>query len=147
MTDAINAAALEIIKRNEGLRLEAYPDPATGGDPWTVGVGHTGPEVTPRMVITEAQAKEFLQQDCEEAERCIAKHVTIPLNQNQFDALVSFVFNLGCGNFSGSTLLKMVNDGNFQAAAAQFGRWNKAAGKVMVGLTLRREAESELFLA
>lgn len=140
-------AGLEFIAQREGLRLYAYPDPATGGAPWTIGHGHTGAEVSPSTVITPEQARMLLEEDCEKAEQCIEHHVTVPLNQNQFDACVSFIFNLGCGNFTASTLLKLLNAGNYQAAAAQFCRWDKANGQVMAGLTARRRAESDLFLA
>ena len=125
--------------------LKAYPDPATGGDPWTIGVGHTGSEVVPGMVITDERAMEYLRHDIEVAERCINNSVRGTITQNQFDALCSLVFNIGCGNFGKSTLLRRLNQGDDDAAAEQFLAWNKAAGKVMAGLTRRREAEQELF--
>ena len=130
----------------EGVKLKAYPDPATGGDPWTVGVGHTGPEVVEGLEITEVQALDYLRTDIETAEKCINQCVTGNLTQDQFDALCSFVFNLGCGNFRKSTLLKKINEEDDVGASEEFKRWDKANGKVMAGLTRRRMAEMELFL-
>src|SRR3990167_172587 len=136
---------LELIKSHEGLRLEAYPDPGTGGEPWTIGYGSTG-NVQPGDVIDQQEAERLLRDDVTSAEQSVERHVDVALEQYEFDALVSFVFNVGCGNFSASTMLKLINAGNKRAAAAQFGRWNKAAGKTMAGLVRRRQAEKELFL-
>ena len=141
----ISDRGLELIAQFEGLRLKAYPDPATGGEPWTIGVGHTG-GVKPGDTCTEAEAMAWLREDCAEAEAAVDRYIDVEINQNQRDALISFIFNLGAGNFKSSTLLNLVNAGNFQAAAQQFLRWNKAAGKVMAGLTHRRIAEADLFL-
>lgn len=138
---------LAFIMEFEGVKLKAYPDPATGGDPWTVGVGHTGPEVVQGLEITEVQALDYLRADIETAEKCINQCVTDTLTQDQFDALCSFVFNLGCGNFRKSTLLKKINEGDDVGASLEFSKWDKASGKVMAGLTRRRAAEAELFLA
>jgi lysozyme len=138
---------IALIKEFEGCILTAYPDPATGGDPWTIGVGHTGPEVKAGLIITEAQADDYLRADLETAEKCINNLVTQILTQEQFDALCSFVFNLGCGALRSSTLLRKLNTGDDVGAADEFLKWNKAAGKIMAGLTRRREAEKELFLA
>lgn len=144
----ITQEGLELIKAHEGLRLTAYPDPGSGGDPWTIGYGSTK-GVTPGMTITQEQAEQRLRDDLDFAEQCVCRmvHDDVTLTDNQFAALVSFVFNVGCGNFQKSTLLQMVNAGRFDEAAAQFLRWNKAAGKVMAGLTKRRADEAELFLA
>ena len=142
----ISDKGLALIKAFEGVRLKAYPDPATGGDPWTIGVGHTGSEVTPEVEITEEQADAYLRADIETAEKCINQCVTGNLTQDQFDALCSFVFNLGCGNFRKSTLLKKINEEDDVAASREFLKWDRAAGKVMAGLTRRRTAEMELFL-
>jgi len=136
---------LELIKSHEGLRLEAYPDPGSGGEPWTVGYGHTG-DVKEGDEIDEAEASRLLREDVASAELCVERHVEVKLEQHEFDALVSFVFNVGCGNFSASTMLKLINAGNKRAAVAQFGRWNKAAGKVLAGLTRRRADEADHFL-
>lgn len=140
----ISESGLKFIAKWEGMELKSYPDPATGAEPWTIGVGHTG-GVKPDDTCTEEEALEWLKDDCRKAEQCIEDHVEVDLNQNQIDALVSFIFNLGCGNFRSSTLLKLINVCNMEAAAKQFQKWNKGNGKVMAGLTSRRNAESELF--
>lgn len=147
---AINKDALALIKQFEGLRLNAYPDPATNGDPWTIGYGHTSaagiPNVKKGMKITALTAETILEDDIKAVAAGVRKLVTAPLNENQFGALVSFAFNLGLTNLSTSTLLRKLNAGDYAGAAAEFPRWNRAAGKVMKGLTRRREAEQELFL-
>lgn len=138
-------AGIALIKRFEGLELEAYPDPATGAEPYTIGYGHTG-NVSPGDRITEAAAELLLLDDLKEAEAAVERLVIVPLNDNQFSALVSFVFNLGTGNFNGSTLLRRLNDGDYQAAALEFGKWIYGNGKPMAGLMRRREAERQLFV-
>jgi len=141
-------AGLDLIKTHEGLRLEAYPDPGTGGKPWTIGFGHTGSNIVEGLHIDEIQADEFLRHDIETAEKCVTNSVRVPLTQGQFDALCSFVFNLGCGALGRSTLLAKLNAGEDDAVvAAEFSRWNKAAGKVLQGLVVRRKYEAEMFLA
>ena len=142
----ISDAGIALIKSFEGLRLEAYPDPATGGDPWTIGYGHTG-EVRPGMVITEAEAEQLLRQDIVQFEMCVNRLLQVTVTQGQFDALVSFAFNLGCANLRKSTLMRKLNAGDAEGAAAEFLVWNRAAGRVMAGLTRRREAERDLFNA
>ena len=111
-----SASGRAAITRHEGLRLTAYPDPATGGEPWTVGVGHTSragpPKVTKGMKITRAQAEEILSRDLATFEAAVSKAVKVPLNQNEFDALVSLAFNIGAGAFAKSTLVKKLNAGN-----------------------------------
>jgi lysozyme len=136
---------IALIKSAEGLRLNAYPDPGTGGVPWTIGYGTTS-GVTKGMVIDASQAEQMLQLDLVRFEKAIARLVTVPLNQHQFDALVSFAYNVGEGNFSSSTLLRLLNAGDYSAAAAQFSRWINAGGKIMPGLVKRRAAERTLFL-
>ena len=131
----------------EGLRLTAYPDPGTGGDPWTIGYGHTGPDVHPGLTITQEQAEELLMQDVKKAAAAVNAKVTGDITQEEFDALVDFVFNVGAGNFAASTLLKKVNSGDIHGAAAEFEKWDMAAGKHMAGLLRRRHAESEEFLS
>lgn len=137
-------AGIDLIKRFEGLELTAYPDPGTGGEPWTIGYGHTG-GVKPGDKVTEAEAEEILRQDLRKFEDCVNAYVAVPITQGQFDALVSFAFNVGCGALKSSTLLRLLNNGDSEAAAQQFIRWNKAAGRVLAGLTRRREAERDLF--
>lgn len=138
------AGGLALIKSFEGLRLEKYKD-AVGK--WTIGYGHLIlPNENFSHPITEAEAEALLRTDLLMTERGVRKAVTVDLNQNQFDALVAFTFNLGAGNLQSSTLLKLLNQGEYAQAADQFLRWNKAGGKVLAGLTRRREAERALFL-
>lgn len=140
----ISDAGLDFIIAREGCKFSAYPDPATGGEPWTIGVGHTG-DVSEGDTCTEDEAREWLREDAQKAVRCINNSVKGAMTQNQFDALVSLVFNIGCGNFGKSTLLRRLNDGDDQAAAEQFLVWNRANNREMAGLTNRRQAEMELF--
>jgi len=137
-----SAAGLALTKQFEGLELKAYQDSV---GVWTIGYGHTGTDVKPGLTITEAQASVLLAADVAWAVTCVNKSVKSAVNQNQFDAMVDFVFNLGCAAFAQSTLLRMVNAGDFAGGAGQFGRWNKAGGKVLAGLTKRRAAEAALF--
>ena len=138
----ISDAGLDLIQRFEGCKLKAYQDSV---HVWTIGVGHTG-DVQPGQEITQEEAMELLRQDVEDAEKCVNVCVTAPLSQGQFDALVSFCFNLGCGALRRSTLLQKVNASDFDGASREFVKWNKAGGVVLNGLTRRREAEAELFL-
>ena len=144
MIRQVNKAGLDLIKSFEGLRLNAYPDPATGGDPWTIGYGSTK-GVKKGMKITMQEAEQRLIMDLQDACKSVEKFVTVPLNDNQFAALVSFTFNCGAGNLAVSTLLKRLNEGEYGSVPMQLMRWNKAAGKVMPGLTRRRAAEGDLF--
>lgn len=145
MTRHSNAAGRQIVKDFESLRFRAYPDPGTGGAPWTIGYGHTcGVKQGDSCSMT--QAERWLDADLSGAEQAVAKAVEVVLTDDQFSALVSFVFNVGAENFRRSTLLRMLNAGNFNGAADQLLRWNKAAGKVLPGLTRRRTAERALFL-
>lgn len=130
------------IRAGEGVQLAAYQD---GGGVWTIGYGHTR-GVKQGQVINHEQADEFLNNDLRQVESCISERVTVPLNQNQFDALVSFVFNVGRQAFSDSTLLKKLNEGNYRAAADQFTRWVYDNDKFVQGLYNRRVAERDLFL-
>ncbi len=129
----------------EGCRLTAYPDPASGGDPWTIGWGHTGPEVHEGLVWTQEQADEQLVKDKERAQAVIDEFVTVRLTPNEDRAVRDFIFNLGSGAFKGSTLLRKLNLGDFKGAAAEFDKWDHAAGKVVAGILRRRQAETELF--
>lgn len=125
----------------EGNKLEAYLD---GGGVWTIGRGHTK-DVKKGDKITEAQSLSLFLEDVKEAMDAVNKLVRLPLTQGQFDALVDFVFNLGEAAFSRSTLLKYLNEGNFEAAVYEFQKWNHDNGKVVAGLTRRRKAEADLF--
>lgn len=139
----ISANGVKLIQQFEGLRLKAYQD-AVGV--WTIGYGHTGPDVTPGLVISQAQADALLARDLNRFETGVSRLVSVPLNQNQFDALLSFSYNLGLGSLQNSTLLRLLNQRDYAGAGAQFPRWNKAGGKVLPGLTRRRAAEQALFL-
>lgn len=136
---------IALIKSAGGLRLKAYPDPGTGGLPWTIGYGSTS-GVTRHMVITEAQAEQMLAADLVRFEHIVERLVHVPVAQGQFDALVSFTYNVGEGNFTKSTLLRKLNAGDAAGAAEQFTRWVDAGGKVLPGLVKRRAAERSLFL-
>lgn len=142
----ISETGLQLIRESEGLRLEAYRDVA---GVLTIGYGHTGPDVTEGLVITAERADELLHADARDVERCIDRNVTAELTQNEYDALCDFAFNLGCNALRGSTLLRKLNDGDYDGAAAEFGRWNKARvnGRLVevAGLTTRRRKEAELF--
>lgn len=133
-------AGAEIIKKAEGLKLKPYLCPA---GVLTVGYGHTG---NVKGTITEAEAEALLKADLLKFEEAVLKHVRVPLKQHQFDALVSFVYNVGTGAFANSTLVKLLNQGKYKEAADQFPRWNKSNGKVLPGLVTRRAKERELFL-
>ena len=137
---------LELTKQFEGLKLTAYADPV---GVWTIGYGHTGNDVHEGLSITSEWADELLRHDSGDAIACVQRNLNgiEGVTQGMFDALVDFTFNLGCGSLKGSTLLTLVRLGKFDLASAQFGRWNKAGGKVLAGLTLRREAERKLFLS
>jgi len=143
-----SAAGQALIARFEGLRLDAYRD-AVGV--WTIGYGHTAAAGAPRpaagMRITAAEADAILARDLARFEAAVDRLVTVALGQTEFDALVSFAFNLGEGNLAASTLLRRLNAGDRAGAAAEFARWNKAGGKVLAGLTRRRAEEAALFRA
>lgn len=135
---------VDLIKRFEGLKLNAYPDPATGREPWTIGYGTTK-GVRPGMSITSARAEEMLQEDLRIFEAAVERLVTVHLCQHMFDALVALIYNIGVGAFERSTLLKRVNAGQHALAAAEFDRWVYAGGKKLNGLIKRRAAERALY--
>ena len=141
----LNQAGIDLIKSFESLALEAYPDPGTGGDPWTIGYGHTK-GVCEGDTCTEDQANQWLEDDLADAIQGVTDLVTIALNDNQFSALISFAFNCGVHNLKISTLLREINDSNFNHIVVNFEMWDKAAGKVMTGLFRRRAAEANLFM-
>lgn len=142
---------IALIKQFEGCSLTAYPDPGTGGAPWTIGYGWTHPvdgkPVKPGMKIEQETADRLLKTGLVSYENDVLKLAKVKLTQGQFDALVSFAYNVGSRSLSTSTLLKKLNDGDAKGAADEFPRWNKAGGKVLNGLTRRREAERALFLS
>lgn len=137
----ISAEGLALIKKFEGCELTAYQCSA---GVWTIGYGHTK-SVTEGMEITNDIANEMLEAEVCEYENYINEHVSVPLEQNQFDAMVSWVYNLGPANLVSSTLLKVLNAGDYADVPAQIKRWNKAGGQTLDGLIRRREAESLLF--
>ena len=140
---------IALIKEFEGLRLSAYPDPGSGNEPWTIGIGTTvypdGRKVKRGDKITEQEALNFLRIDLAKFEAEVNRLVKVKLNQNQFDALVSLVYNIGAGAFAKSTLLRLLNAGDYRGAEDQFARWNRAGVNVMPGLVRRRSAEAHLF--
>ena len=134
---------IALIKEFEGLRLKAYKCP---GGVWTIGYGHTA-GVKPGMVITEAQAEEYLKADLIAFERYL-NGLGLALNQNQFDALVSFIYNVGTGNFSNSTLLRKVRaNPQENSIMDEFLRWVYSKGRVLPGLQRRRLAEMKLYFS
>jgi len=133
---------LALTEQFEGLQLTAYQDPV---GVWTIGYGHTGADVQPGLTITQEQASDLLLQDVAGAVAAVNRLVTVPLTQNQFDALVDFTFNVGQGNLASSTLLRELNAGNTEGAAAQFLVWVYAKGVELPGLVTRRQAEAALF--
>ncbi|GAB5471887.1 MAG: hypothetical protein Kilf2KO_49170 [Rhodospirillales bacterium] len=148
----VRPAGLALVKQFEGLRLQAYRDPA---GVWTVGYGHTtaagAPKVTPGMTVTEAEAEAVLRRDLATFEARVARLVSVALNDNEFAALVSLCFNIGATAFAGSTCLRRLNAGDRKGAAEALTRWTKAtvAGRKvrLAGLVRRRQAERRLFLA
>ena len=133
---------LSLIKKFEGCELEAYKCSA---GVWTIGYGHTK-DVEEGDTWSQSHAEHMLEVELHEYESYINDFVTAPLSQNQFDAMVSWVYNLGSANLKASTMLKVLNAGDYEDVPAQIKRWNKAGGKVLEGLIRRREAESLLFL-
>lgn len=142
----INQKGLDLIKSFEGLKLNSYKD-AVGV--WTIGYGHTSmagqPAVVPGMTLTKEEAEKLLLKDLLKYEQIVKNLIKVELNDNQYSALVSFVYNLGGGNFEKSTLLKKINNKDFDGAVKEFAKWNKAGGKVLKGLTRRRAEEASLF--
>lgn len=143
----VSPSGFDLICNFEGLRLKAYDD---GVGVWTIGFGTTkypgGVRVKKGDVCTLDQAKAYMQNDLKSFEQTVNNTVKVPLNQNQFDALVSLAYNIGSTAFKNSTLVKRLNEGNYKAAANQFNVWVNAGGKRMQGLVNRRAAESTLFL-
>ncbi|WP_347709332.1 lysozyme [Acinetobacter sp. NIPH1876] len=147
MSKTTSNVGLDLIASFEGTKLKAYDD---GVGVWTIGIGTTvypnGVKVKKGDSCTLDQAKTYFAHDLKRFEASVNNLVKVPLSQNQFDALVSLVYNIGSGNFASSTLLKKLNAKDYAGAADQFPRWNKGGGKVMKGLVRRRAAERVLFL-
>ncbi|MCP1107019.1 lysozyme [Serratia nevei] len=155
MQQILSARGLSLIKSYEDLRLSSYRD---SGGIWTIGYGHSG-EVRAGQTISELTALTLLQADVMECEALLHRIIEVPLNQGQFDALVSFLFNVGPGKAgvksglrylksgSPSTLLRLLNAGRYQEAAEQFPLWAYAGGQRLPGLLRRRREEQRLFLS
>ena len=139
----ISANGIEFIKQWEGCRLTSYQD---GGGVWTIGTGHTK-GVKQGQVITQEQADGFLAEDLQPVEETLNSYVTVGITQNQYDALCSFTFNLGSAALEGSTLLTLLNQGNYQGAADEFPKWCHDNVQLVQGLLNRRNAERALFLS
>jgi lysozyme len=150
------AEGIALIQRFENCELEAYPDPKTGGVPWTIGWGHTA-GVMPGDRCTQEQADEWLGEDLQEVEDLVARHVEAGLTQEQHDAMVSIIYNVGRGSASRdgiirlksgrpSTLLRKLNEGDIAGAADEFSKWVSPGSNVERGLKRRRVAERALFL-
>lgn len=148
MIPSINC--VNIIKKFEGLKLKAYPDPGSGGLPITIGYGSTmyddGKRINLGDVITEERATELLYWEVKQKSSAL-KYLR-GLNQNQFDAIVSFVYNVGIGAFESSTLKRLiVNNPSNPLIRYQFERWNKSRGRILNGLTKRRKEEADLYFS
>lgn len=141
----INNAGIALIKKFEGLRLKAYKCPA---GIWTIGYGHTGPDVSPGQEINEREAEQYLHGDLIRFEHGVEALLDgTPASFDQFSAMVCLAYNIGLGNFRKSSVLRFHKAGDFAAAANAFLLWNKAGGKVLNGLTSRRNAERALYVA
>lgn len=136
-----SAAGIALIKNYEGLHLAPY---LCAAKIWTIGYGHTR-TVRAGLTITPEQANQMLDDDLRLVERAVTRLVTVPLNDNQFAALVSFAFNVGIGNFEQSTLLRLLNRGWYEQVPAQLTRWNRTNGEALGGLSRRRAAEGRLW--
>jgi GH24 family phage-related lysozyme (muramidase) len=147
----LGKAGVDLIKSFEGCakkrpdgKFEAYPDPGTGGDPWTIGWGTTGKDIKPGLVWTQAQCDERFDRHVQQFARDVLTALGgAPVTQNQFDALVSFHYNTGA--IFKATLTKLHKAGKYAEAANEFRKWNRAGGRVMAGLTRRRAAEEALY--
>jgi|TARA_B100000073_G_C23729639_1_gene570402 lysozyme len=137
----ISDKGIGIIKQFEGCQLIAYQD-AVGV--WTIGYGHTK-NVSEGDIISSAQAEALLLKELKEYEDYVNKLVTVPLHDYQFDALVSWTYNLGPTNLANSTMLKKLNEGKYNEVPDEMRRWNRAGGKVLEGLVIRRDYEAKLF--
>ena len=138
-----SSVGLDLIKSWEGFRADAYRCPA---GVWTIGYGHTL-DVNPGSTLSLKQGELLLLKDLRRYEQAVNNYVTVPLYQNQFDALVSFCFNVGTSAFKNSTLLRLLNQKQYTAAAKQLLRWTTGGGRVLPGLVKRRKAEFDLFMS
>lgn len=134
---------IQLIKKWEQCRLKAYKKFV--GEPWTIGWGHTGDDVTETTVWTQAQADAQFVKDLLHDEHCVDEHVSVPLTQGEYDALVSLIHNIGCRAFVGSTLLRKLNDSDYNGASAELPRWDHQNHVEVAGLLARRREEQILF--
>lgn len=137
-------AGVTMIKRFESCRLHAYTDVANN---WTIGWGHVSVDIHQGVVWTQAKCDEQLVRDLIKFENALNGMLTVELNQNQYDSLIDFVYNAGPGNLEKSTLLKKVNESDFEGASKQFGRWAHSNGKLIPALVKRRAYEKDLFMS
>jgi lysozyme len=141
MTMTYSEDGLHLTEQFEGCKLDAYQDSVGVA---TIGYGHTR-NVTMGMTCTQEQAEQWLQEDIQSAADAVNRLVTVELTQQEFDALVDFTFNLGAGNLQSSTLLRLLNSGDYAGAAGEFDKWDRAGGQVLAGLLRRRQAEADMF--
>lgn len=150
----ISESGIAVMHHFESCQLKAYPDPGSkSGAPWTIGWGHTGPEVCKGLCWDQQRADAEFVKDLQRFERDVLSLVKVPLTQGQFDALVSFAYNVGSDidadtlaeGLGDSTLLRKLNARDYDGAAREFQKWNKNDGKTLRGLTRRRAAEQALF--
>ena len=147
MAQTINAAALAILRGAEHCCLTAYPDPGSGGAPWTIGWGATGADIHQGMVWTQAQADARLTLDLGQLAGQMTRACgTTPTTGNQFGAMASLAYNIGIGHFLGSSVLRFHHAGEHHEAAAAFAAWDQGGGRVLLGLVRRRAAEAALYL-
>lgn len=139
------AVAAALARKWEGCRLTAYPDPATGGDPYTIGYGATGPGIRKGVTWTQQQADKRLEQDVTRFVDGVRSVLKRPATDNQLGAMASLAYNIGLARFETSTLLRLFNGGSTAGAAKQFGVWTMAAGQRMQGLVNRRADERRVF--
>ena len=153
MTITISPKGIALIQKWEGYakdigggRVQAYADPATGGDPWTIGWGSTGPDIKKGTIWTREQAQARFSEHAREFSKGVSRLVgDAPTTQDQHDAMTALAYNIGLANFAGSTLLRKHKAGDHAGAAAEFGKWTRANGKVLPGLVKRRADEAALY--
>lgn len=142
----LSIAGFTHIKLSEGIHTVAYPDPGTGGAPWTICYGHTGPEVVRGLRVSMEQCELWLLEDTLKAEAVIKKTITRPMKQGEYDAAVSFIYNVGEGNWRKSTLLRSFNAGDRVRACNEYPKWIYANKRVLEGLRVRRYKEQAMCL-
>ena len=138
----IDSKGLQLIKDFEKLSLKSYRD---SGGVWTVGYGHTGPDVGRWTRVSKRKANSLLEEDVSATERAVADAIQVKTTQNQFNAMVSLAFNVGVTNFRQSTLLRLHNKRAFTSASREFTKWSKVNGRTSKGLLIRREKEAKLY--